>query len=134
MSDVDRRAVEPHYSLEDAAARFFPGGIITKRSLQTEIDKGRLRAVKLAGKYVVSESAIRELIEGATSCPDQPSPRVSTSAPRRDARPRGSSFTADANTAQDAVRATLRALKRPSDSISAKPTKRRLAPAPSTNS
>jgi len=52
---------EPRYSLADAASRFFPGGRITKRSLQTEIRKGRLRAELIAGKHFVTESAIQSM-------------------------------------------------------------------------
>lgn len=127
MSSPEARPVEPHYSLEDAAARFFPGGTITKRSLQTEIDKGRLRAVKLAGKYVVSEGAIREMIEKATSCQDQQNLPGSTSVRRRVVQPSGSSCTVDANSAQDAVKATLQALKKRCANTSAKPMSHRPA-------
>jgi hypothetical protein len=50
-------AFEPRY----AASRFFPGGRITERSLQTEIRKGRLRAELIAGKHFVTESAIQSM-------------------------------------------------------------------------
>jgi len=33
-------AVEPHYTLQEAVERFFPGGRISVRSLRTEIKKG----------------------------------------------------------------------------------------------
>ena len=55
--------VEPHYSLAEAVARFFPHGPLTVSSLRTEIRKGRLRVALVAGKYLVSESAIREMLE-----------------------------------------------------------------------
>lgn len=66
---VERLKIEPHFSLADAAARFFPGRAITGRSLYTEIQKGRLRAIKVAGKYVVSASAIADMLK-LCQCPD----------------------------------------------------------------
>lgn len=68
--------VEPHYSLAEAVARFFPHGPLTVSSLRTEIRKGRLRVARVAGKYLVSESAIREMLE---TCRVNEKPRDSTS-------------------------------------------------------
>lgn len=55
--------VEPHYTLGEAVERFFPGGHITVRSLRTEIRKGRLRVTAVAGKFLVTEAAIAEMLE-----------------------------------------------------------------------
>src|SRR5436190_24371913 len=55
--------VEPHYTLKEAIERFFPGGDITMRSLRTEMRKGRLCVTEVAGKFLVSESAIAEMLE-----------------------------------------------------------------------
>ena len=60
--------VEPHYTLQEAVDRFFPGGAITVRSLRTEIRKGRLRVTEVAGKYLVSERAIAEMLESCKLC------------------------------------------------------------------
>jgi len=61
--------VEPHYTLKEAVERFFPGGRISVRSLRTEIRKGRLRVTEVAGKFLVSESAIAEMLESCKLCP-----------------------------------------------------------------
>ena len=61
MSDETDRLIEPHYSLEEAAARFFPGGKITGRSLRTEIDKGHLSRKKIAGKLVTFPDSRRQM-------------------------------------------------------------------------
>jgi hypothetical protein len=55
--------IEPYFSLAEAAAKFFPGGKITARSLRTEIENGYLPRIKIAGKLVVSASAIARLLE-----------------------------------------------------------------------
>ena len=57
------KSVEPHYTLKEAIERFFPGGQLTVRSLRTEIRKGHLRAAVVAGKFLVSETAIHEMLE-----------------------------------------------------------------------
>jgi hypothetical protein len=61
--------VEPYYSLAQAASKFFPGGKIKARSLRTEIEHGNLPYIKIAGKLVVSESAISSMMEA--KCRDQ---------------------------------------------------------------
>lgn len=100
-----------HYSLAEAAARFFAGGKVTSRSLYTEIRKGRLRAALVAGKYVITEDDIRAMIE-ACRCPAAAASRpASTSAPGRDASPSGSSSTADASTPRAAAEMMIRELK-----------------------
>lgn len=62
MSDYTFR-VERHYTLKEAVARFFPGGALTVTSLRTEINKGRLLATMPAGKILVTESAIAEMLK-----------------------------------------------------------------------
>jgi hypothetical protein len=64
-------AVEPHYSLEDAAKRFFPGGKITARSLRTEIENGCLPRKKIAGKLVTCATDIARMLELKTCQGDQ---------------------------------------------------------------
>jgi hypothetical protein len=71
-------SVEPHYSLREAVERFFPGGHITVRSLRTEIKKGRLRVVEVAGKFLVSESAIAQMLESCGLCRVPERPRASS--------------------------------------------------------
>jgi hypothetical protein len=55
--------VEPHFTLQEAVERFFPGGHVTVRSLRTEIKKGRLCITEVAGKFLVTERAIAEMLE-----------------------------------------------------------------------
>jgi hypothetical protein len=55
-------SVEPHYTLRQAAEKFFPNGPLTAASLRNEIKKGRLHAVMPAGKLLVTESAIAEML------------------------------------------------------------------------
>ena len=54
--------VEPHYTLRQAAEKFFPNGPLTAASLRNEIKKGRLHAVMPAGKLLVTETAIAEML------------------------------------------------------------------------
>jgi hypothetical protein len=54
--------VEPHYTLRQAAEKFFPNGPLTAASLRNEIKKGRLRAVMPAEKLLVTETAIAEML------------------------------------------------------------------------
>ncbi len=77
--------VEPHYTLREAVERFFPGGCITVRSLRTEIRKGRLRVTEVAGKFLVSESAIAEMLEFLFSMPrSRKAPRLELRRSRTD--------------------------------------------------
>jgi PAB1-binding protein PBP1 len=71
---------EPHYSLAEAAERFFPRSRITGRSLRTEIDKGFLPRKKIAGKLVISATDIARMLE-LKSCNEQ-KVRASTSGQR----------------------------------------------------
>ena len=54
--------VEPHYTLRQAAEKFFPNGPLTAASLRNEIKKGRLHATMPAGKLLVTETAIAEML------------------------------------------------------------------------
>jgi hypothetical protein len=54
--------VEPHYTLRQAAEKFFPNGPLTAASLRNEIKKGRLHATMPAGKLLVTEAAIAEML------------------------------------------------------------------------
>jgi hypothetical protein len=69
--------VEPHFTLQEAIELFFPGGHVTVRSLRTEIRKGRLSVTEVAGKFLVSERAIAEMLEKCR-CPVEHKPHVST--------------------------------------------------------
>ena len=94
--------INPHYSLKDAALRFFPGGNITARSLHTEIRHGRLHAIKVAGKLVVDEGAIIEMLNGKWR--DNRKARASTSDERKAQGARaGQSKTANVVSAQAAA-------------------------------
>ena len=55
-------SVEPHYTLRQAVEKFFPTGPLTAASLRNEIKKGRLHAVMPAGKLLVTETAIAEML------------------------------------------------------------------------
>ena len=59
---VPLTTVEPHYTLGQAAAKFFPHGPLTAASLRNEIKKGRLQATMPAGKLLVTETAIAEML------------------------------------------------------------------------
>jgi hypothetical protein len=102
------RSVETYYTLTEAVERFFPGGHITVRSLRTEIKKGRLRVSEVAGKFLVSESAIAEMLEISQPCRADKSHQGSISvdeSPR--AKTLGSSETERLELARDAVRMTI---------------------------
>jgi hypothetical protein len=62
MKRNDHTTVERHYTLKQAAENFFPNGPLTAASLRNEIRKGRLRAVMPAGKLLVTETAIAEML------------------------------------------------------------------------
>ena len=50
----------------DAAKYLDPGGTLSERSIRTEIDKGRLQRIVIAGKNFVTEEALDKLVEAAT--------------------------------------------------------------------
>jgi hypothetical protein len=75
------RPLEPHYSLGEAASRFFPGGKITGRSLRTEIGKGFLPRKEIACKLVTCASDIAKMLE-RKQCREERKVRVCTSGRR----------------------------------------------------
>ena len=137
---------EPRYSLEEAAAKFFPGGQITKKSLRTEIRKGRLRAESIAAKYVVTERAIREMCEACALVPQKDKdvtclakkaqPASISANPEATAVPSGISLTERKPLAQAQLQRTLEKLKKPSQTTAPTTTSRRveqLHPRPSSS-
>src|SRR5262245_59253611 len=128
--------VEPHYTLQEAVERFFPGGHITVRSLRTEMRKGRLCVTEVAGKFLVSETAIAEMLERCRTCRVQGNDRasISRSGERLDTM-YGSSETARLESARAAARTTLAELKKPSRGTSRRNTNRlvRFRPPSSTS-
>lgn len=101
--------MEAYYSLEAAAALFFPGGVVTKHSLRTEARKGRLRVTRIAGKDLVSESAIRAMLE-ACQCPAPEKDPGCGSAGEGEEPASGSSSIGGMSIAQAAARQTLKEL------------------------
>ena len=99
----DLSAIEPRYTLQEAAKRFFPGGIPTKKSLLREKRRGRLRVEQIAGKYFTTESAIRDmcaacevpLAKEVASCPDPESRPASICGEHENAGQRSTSSSMD---------------------------------------
>jgi hypothetical protein len=119
--------VEIYFTLEEAAARFFPNGVVTKQSLRTEARKGRLRVTRIAGKDLVTESAIRAMLE-ACSCPAEAKVRDYSCGSVSDRADSGSSSTANGKLAQAAALRTLMELSERSKTISSANTGRRQGP------
>lgn len=103
MAELERR-----YTLKQAVQHFFPEGPFTVSSLRTEIRKGRLVVERIAGKMVVTESAIGGMMQ---LCRESGSNHASTSGNVQAGAPYGSSSGLDLKKAQDAAKATLKALK-----------------------
>jgi hypothetical protein len=101
---------EPHYTLAQAVARFFPSGPLTVASLRNEIRKGRLRATKPAGKLLVTESAIVEMLQACHVVSHRDC--TSSSVPPH-ASPSGSSETERDASAQAVARTILSAPSKP---------------------
>jgi len=112
MSEVYK--IEPYYSLAEAAIRFFPGGKITARSLRTEIDNGNLLASNIAGKFVVSESAIAKMVE-QKQCRNDNGDRGSTSSARTEKTRRSGS--SEMERKQRARAAALASSRPPQESL-----------------
>ena len=74
---MENATLEQHYSLHEAAKRFFPEGKITGRSLRTEIEKGDLVLKKVAGKLVTCETDVAKMLEKA--CQEEKKVPASTS-------------------------------------------------------
>lgn len=119
--------VEVYYTLAEAAARFFPNGVVTKRSLRTEARKGRLVLTRIAGKDLVSERAIRAMLEACT-CPGQGKAPDCSSGGESGRVDTGSSPTANVRLAQAAAQKTLQELSERSKNISSVSTAQRLGP------
>jgi hypothetical protein len=113
--------LEPHYTLKEATEKFFPNGPLTAASLRNEIRKGRLQATMPAGKLLVTERALVEMLE---QCRVRRNHHGFTSSVRNAAAARcGSSETERIGRAQAAIRATERALKNASPDTSMKNTR-----------
>lgn len=109
MSDA-QSSVEPVYSLKQAVEKFFPNGTLTVASLRNEIKKGRLQATMPAGKLLVTERAIAEMLE---RCRVKPSHHDCTSSgPSGTAKPFGRFETERTEQAQASIRVTRERLKR----------------------
>ncbi len=98
--------MEKVYPLKQAAALFLPGWGVA--SLRTEIRKGRLRVHRIAGKFGVTESDIREMVEKCRE--DQKDPTF-ISESERDEIQHGSLSTERMRSARAAVNESLRTLK-----------------------
>lgn len=115
--------------LAEAAKIAFPDGSIGVRQLRTERDKGKLSTFMIAGREFTTLADIAEMIERCRAKPgrrdcggDQPS----RPAPGGAAVPEsGSSSIAADSAAQDAARARIAKLRRPSPTTSRKATRRR---------
>jgi hypothetical protein len=103
--------LEPVYTLKQAVEKFFPDGPLTVASLRNEIRKGRLQATMPAGKLLVTERALAEMLERcrvAANLPDS----ISSTASRRGS-PSTSSETERLNIARDAVETILTGRAKP---------------------
>jgi hypothetical protein len=124
--------------LREAARRFFPDGTITYSSLRTEMQKGNLEVECVARKYLVTEAAIKRMLQGSAQCRAQKRDQGSTSATAPAAPPSGLSSTertmADrSRSAQAAAQMTMQALTKRSPAITPGSTSRR-ARSPRQNS
>lgn len=113
--------------LNDAVTMFFPAGGMTLSALRTEAKKGRLVVERIAGKDFVTRRAINEM---RRQCRDQGS-RHASSSEKTGEGASGSSGTAEAMSAQDALRIRLTKPPMHSKAISRKgtgPTRRNVVP------
>jgi hypothetical protein len=97
-------AIEPVYTLKQAAAKFFPDGPLTAASLRNEIQKGRLQATMPAGKLLITERALVEMFE---RCRVQKSNPISNGKEHRRVRSSGSSETERIASARAAASALM---------------------------
>lgn len=111
------------------AVELFLGKPWSVSSLRTEIRKGRLVPMRIAGRYAVTEAAIAEMMvrcreenDHGSTC-DRPAP-TSARQPGSSSTPQ----TVDTSAAQAAARATLKALSAHLPPTSQKSTKRRRPP------
>jgi hypothetical protein len=96
--------VEPVFTLKQAVEKFFPNGPLTVASLRHEIRKGRLQATMPAGKLLITERALVEMLE---RCRVQPSNRILSASERLAACSSGSSETERIARAQAAASALM---------------------------
>src|SRR5258705_12870674 len=94
----------PHYTLKQAAARFFADGPITVATLRNAIKKGLLQATMPEGKLLVTEPW---LVEWLDQCRVQRSSPICSARGRRPARSSGSSETERIASAQAAASAVM---------------------------
>jgi hypothetical protein len=97
-------SLERHYTLKQAAERFFGEGPITESTLRNAIRKGLLQATMPEGKLLVTEAW---LVEWFDRCRVQGSSPISTARERHQARSSGSSETERIASAQAAVSAVM---------------------------
>jgi hypothetical protein len=122
---VPNLIVEPHYTLRQAAEKFFPNGPLTAASLRNEIKKGRLQATMPAGKLMITERALVEMLERCRVHPDRHD--CISNVPSAAAKPYGASERERIERARASIRATGQVLKKPSLGTSTKNTLRRKA-------
>lgn len=110
---------EPDFLLADLAERH--GYKLSE--LRTERRKGRLKVMRIAGKLRSTDSAIREM---RRLCLEElKAPDCTSGEPGPTRSQPGSSSTGDVKRAQDALQATVRALKKRSPTTSPTNTSRR---------
>ena len=114
--------MDPVYTLKQAAERFFPNGPLTVASLRNEIRKGRLQATMPAGKLLVTERALVEMLQRCRVAPSHHD--CTLNARSADAVPCGLSATERIERAQASIRATERLLKNILPATSMKNTRR----------
>lgn len=130
---TSRPPLERHYTLSQACEELLAGTGLKVRSLRTEIAKGRLKPARVAGRLLVTESMLRDMMEAAR-CQDAAGSRpvsILESAPA--ASPSGSSGTEATNPALAAALKTVRELKERSRATSRRGTSRRPASASSAS-
>lgn len=109
-------------TLAEAVAVFYPQGPLTVSSLRTEIRKGRLLAVQVAGRLYVTPARLKGLFEPRADPwhVDQKAPGciLGKAASTGGLTTSGSSVTDRRKSAQAALQAALRTLNKPSPNTS----------------
>jgi hypothetical protein len=103
-------SIEPVYTLKQAAQKFFPNGPLTAASLRNEIRKGRLQATMPAGKLLVTESALIEMLAACRVNVSRPTSSSTCASPA--CRTSGASETERIAQAQAALNTIFRAQNR----------------------
>jgi hypothetical protein len=114
-SKLSLHGIETHYSLAEAVELFFPGGVVSVKSLRTEIKNGRLEVVRIGRRVLVTQSAIVAMLE-ASKCPGEVKVRVSSCANARVERRSGPSETEQAKLSQGSALMSLQKLSKRSKS------------------